>query len=84
MIQALGVTQLWLPPPSNSVSKQGYLPGQLYDLDTPYGSQEDLRRLLGMLREAEISSLADIVINHRCADEQDEQGRWNKFACASP
>lgn len=81
-LQELGVTQLWLPPPSNSVSKQGYLPGQLYDLDTPYGTKEELKGLLAQLKEAGIASLADIVINHRCADEQDEQGRWNKFACA--
>ena len=76
------MTQLWLPPPSNSVSKQGYLPGQLYDLDTPYGSKAELKALLSQLKEANISSLADIVINHRCADEQDEKGRWNKFAYA--
>lgn len=79
-IKELGVTQLWLPPPSNSVSKQGYLPGQLYDLDTPYGSKSELVSLLSQLRDAGIASLADIVINHRCADEQDEKGRWNKFA----
>lgn len=82
VLQALGVTQLWLPPPSNSVSKQGYLPGQLYDLETPYGTKDELMALLSQLKEAGIASLADIVINHRCADEQDEKGRWNKFACA--
>jgi hypothetical protein len=78
------VTQLWLPPPSQSVSKQGYLPGQLYDLNTPYGSEAQLRKLLKEARSAGIAPLADIVINHRCADEQDEHGRWNIFTCEPP
>lgn len=34
----LGVTHIWLPPPSTSVSPQGYLPGQYYRLDSAYGS----------------------------------------------
>ena len=28
-LQASGITHLWLPPPSQSVSAQGYLPGQV-------------------------------------------------------
>jgi Alpha amylase, catalytic domain len=78
-MQDLGVTQLWLPPPSNSVSRQGYLPGQLYDLNTPYGTKEELMALLKQVRSAGIAPLADIVINHRCADKQDEMGTWNIF-----
>ncbi len=30
---------LWLPPPSDSVSPQGYLPRDLYDLSSAYGSE---------------------------------------------
>lgn len=42
--QAAGCTHLWLPPPSQSVSAQGYLPGQLYNLDhSKYGNKEQLK-----------------------------------------
>ena len=34
------------------------------------------------LKEAGLVPLADIVINHRCADRQDEHGVWNQFGCA--
>lgn len=33
-----GFTSVWLPPPSDSVSPQGYLPRDLYKLDTAYGN----------------------------------------------
>jgi glycosidase len=49
---------------------QGYLPSSLYTLDTPYGSKSDLIELVKALRNAGIHPIADIVINHRCADEQ--------------
>jgi hypothetical protein len=65
-LQAAGVSHLWLPPPSQSVSPEGYMPGQLYKLDSCYGSQQQLTELLGKLRDAGIDPLADIVINHRC------------------
>nr|GME00195.1 alpha-amylase-like [Ipomoea batatas] len=28
-----GITHVWLPPPSQSVAPEGYMPGRLYDLD---------------------------------------------------
>ena len=40
----LGITCVWLPPPTDSVSPQGYMPGDLYNLNSKYGSQEDLKR----------------------------------------
>lgn len=52
---------MWLPPPSQSVAPQGYLPGRLYDLNTPYGSKDELKALTAALRQAGIKSMADIV-----------------------
>ena len=58
---------------------QGYLPGQLYNLNSKYGNKEELQALLKAFKEAGVVTLADIVINHRCADAQDENGLWNTF-----
>lgn len=74
-----GFTAVWLPPSTDSVSEQGYLPRDLYNLNSRYGSEDDLRTLLRRMKELKIKSIADIVINHRCAQDQDEQGRWNRF-----
>jgi len=41
------------------------MPGQLYNLDSKYGSAEDLKKLNKALTEAGMCPLADIVINHR-------------------
>lgn len=45
--------------------RQGYMPGQLYKLDSCYGNQQQLQALLTKLKDAGIDPLADIVINHR-------------------
>lgn len=79
-MRSLGVEALWLPPPSHSVSPEGYLPQRLFDLDTHYGTKEELVALCADLRAAGIAPLADVVINHRCADTQDEHGRWRIFS----
>lgn len=78
IIAAQGYTALWLPPPTNSVSPQGYLPRDLYDLNSEYGSETELRELLAMMKELRLKSIADIVINHRCAHYQ-KDGKWNQF-----
>lgn len=61
---------------------QGYLPGQLYNLNSKYGNKEELQALLKAFKEAGVVTVADIVINHRCADAQDDNGVWNTFKCA--
>mmetsp|Transcript_115692 Transcript_115692/g.258563 ORF Transcript_115692/g.258563 Transcript_115692/m.258563 type:complete len:675 (-) Transcript_115692:100-2124(-) len=81
MLAEMGVTDIWLPPVSQSVAPQGYLPSQLFNLDgSQYGSQEQLEALLEQMHAAGLRGVADIVINHRCGDKQDSQGRWNQFS----
>lgn len=63
---AAGYTSIWLPPPTESVSLQGYLPLDLYNLNSKFGSEMQLKTLLSKMREKNIKSVADIVINHRC------------------
>lgn len=87
-IADLGVTMVWFPPVSRSVSPQGYLPGDYYDLGTRerptfYGDADQLSTALKQLEAANVLALADIVVNHRCAGEQDSGGIWNLFHFAS-
>lgn len=70
MITRAGFTSVWLPPPSDSVSPQGYLPRDLWSLNSAYGGEGELRELLHELRNQGLKAIADIVINHRCAHFQ--------------
>lgn len=74
-----GFTAVWLPPPSDAVSPQGYLPRDLYDLNSCYGTEAELRDCITALHDVGIKVLADIVINHRCATYQSPDGKWNRF-----
>ena len=64
-LKDLGVTHVWFPPPSDAASTQGYLPRQLNVLDSSYGSEAALTSAISALSAQGISSVADIVINHR-------------------
>ncbi|CAK9017825.1 unnamed protein product [Durusdinium trenchii] len=76
----MGITDVWLPPCSQSVAPQGYLPSQLFNLDgSAYGKKDQLKELLNKMHQKGLRGIADIVINHRCGDQQDEHGRWNVF-----
>lgn len=75
-----GITDVWMPPCSASVAPQGYLPSQLFNLDgSAYGKKASLQACLKKMHDVGIRGVADIVINHRCGDKQDAQGRWNVF-----
>lgn len=79
ILKSLQATHIWLPPPSASVSKEGYLPTQYYNLSSRYGNIKSLKSLNTKLLKNGMRPVADIVINHRCADAQDENGVWNTF-----
>ena len=78
-IKRAGIDAVWLPPCSKSVSPQGYMPMNLYELNSEYGSESDLRRCVQALKDQEVDVLADIVINHRCAEFQNADGIYNVF-----
>lgn len=75
---------IWLPPPSESVSDEGYLPVDLYNLNSNYGSKDELCSLLDNLNHNKIYPICDVVINHRCAKYQDSNGIYNKFGDSLP
>ena len=80
-IAELGITHLWLPPPSHSASPEGYLPGRLFQLDASrYGTKADLKALCAALRERGVTPVCDVVINHRTADARGVDGAWNVYA----
>ncbi|KAL6767213.1 hypothetical protein ACKKBG_A39070 [Auxenochlorella protothecoides x Auxenochlorella symbiontica] len=74
-----GFTAVWLPPPTASVSPQGYLPSDLYDLDSAYGSEAALRSCVAALHSHGLLALGDVVLNHRCAERRGPCGRYNLF-----
>jgi alpha-amylase len=55
---------------------QGYLPRDLYQLDSCYGSEADLRELIQVCHTHNIKVIADIVVNHRCADTHGWNQTW--------
>ncbi|XP_065863071.1 alpha-amylase 3, chloroplastic [Euphorbia lathyris] len=78
-ISSLGFTVIWLPPPTESVSPEGYMPKDLYNLNSRYGNIDELKHLVKDLHEVGIKVLGDAVLNHRCAHYKNQNGVWNIF-----
>lgn len=55
------------------------MPGDLYNLNSAYGSEAELRGCIRALQGAGMKVLGDAVLNHRCAQRQDEHGVWNLY-----
>ena len=74
-----GFSMIWLPPPTESVSPQGYMPRDLYCLNSQYGTEDELVELIQSFQGRGLKVLGDAVLNHRCAHEQNDNGIWNQF-----
>lgn len=74
-----GFTSAWLPPASQSFSPEGYLPQNLYSLDSAYGSEMLLKSLLHKMKQHKVRAMADIVINHRVGTSKGHGGLYNRY-----
>ncbi|KAL8257896.1 hypothetical protein R6Q59_029937 [Mikania micrantha] len=74
-----GITSAWLPPATHSFSREGYLPQNLYSLNSSYGSEALLKTLLYKMKQHNIRPMADIVINHRVGTTQGHGGKYNRY-----
>ncbi|MGY3793569.1 starch-binding protein [Aquimarina sp. 433] len=64
-ISDAGIDLIWMPPPSNSAAPQGYLPRELYNFNSAYGTETQLRNLINQYHSQDVRVISDIVINHR-------------------
>ncbi|MBN1599472.1 MAG: starch-binding protein [Bacteroidales bacterium] len=64
-----GFTMAWLPPCSRSADTYGYLPTQWYDHNNWRGSSSELSSCISAIRNAGMTPIADIVLNHRNGNE---------------
>ncbi|CAM6110423.1 unnamed protein product [Calypogeia fissa] len=78
-IAAAGFTCLWLPPFCDSLAPEGYLPRDLYSLNTVYGSEGELKTLVHTIKQHNMKPMADIVINHRIGSCRGIGGIYNRY-----
>lgn len=64
-LKGMGFTHVWFPPPSDSAASQGYLPRQLNNLNSAYGSSAELTNVVRAFTNNGIRAVADVVVNHR-------------------
>ncbi|KAI0749357.1 alpha amylase [Daedaleopsis nitida] len=83
-LAAMGVTQVWLPPPNKAMRKQGqgYDAYDLWDLGefyqkgtipTRWGTKEELVRAVAAAKSHGIDVLIDAVLNHKLGADRPER-----------
>ena len=76
---------VWLPPMSKSSGGTGYHPTQYGNLDSAWGTKDNLIRLINTLHQNGARVVADIVINHAdgtgwCSFFKQSFGSYGSFA----
>ncbi|WP_303316172.1 alpha-amylase [Flavivirga abyssicola] len=91
-----GIDAIWLPPASkaqNGAFSMGYDPFDYFDfgqynqmgsVETRFGSENELKTLITSAHNAQLSVIADIVINHNSGGQSEinpvnGQSNWTKF-----
>ncbi len=85
-ISNIGIDMIWLPPPSDAGSLEGYLPRELNNFSNNYGNLSEHTTMLSALNNNGIEPIADIVINHRVGNTNwvdFENPQWNTDAITS-
>lgn len=80
---SMGLTMIWFPPSSDSVSYEGYLPKDLYNLNSRYGHESQLKECIRVAHKNKLKVIGDLVLNHRCASYQNKNGTWNQVSIIS-
>lgn len=78
-IAVSGFTSAWLPPATHSFSPEGYLPQNIYSLNSSYGSEHLLKALLQKMKQHKVRAMADIVVNHRVGTTRGHGGMYNRY-----
>ncbi|MDE6025384.1 MAG: alpha-glucosidase [Lachnospiraceae bacterium] len=79
-LQDLGVDIIWLSPCySSPLADQGYDISDYYNIDSRFGTMQDMDCLIAEAKKRNMYILMDLVVNH-CSDEHE----WFRKACEDP
>lgn len=73
-LSSAGFDTIWFPPSGQAASDEGYIPVQLYNQNSQYGSIQQLQSAINAFHAKNMLVLADIVINHRVGSKD-----WGDF-----
>ena len=62
--ESLGIQGIWLSPIFSSPSYHKYDAKNYYEIDWRFGTEEDLKELIGLCKERNVQLILDLVINH--------------------
>ena len=62
--KSLGIQGIWLSPIFSSPSYHKYDARDYYQVDWRFGTEEDLKELIGLCKERNVQLILDLVINH--------------------
>jgi len=62
--KSLGVQGIWLSPIFSSPSYHKYDAKDYYQIDWRFGTEEDLKELIGLCKERNVQLILDLVLNH--------------------